>query len=126
VPEDRAADVTALLPVSLNQALIYRLSGDYNPLHSDPEAARAAGYDRPILHGLCAYGMVGRALLELLCQNEPARFKRLDLRFTRPVFPGEPLQLQVWHMASGAAAFRLLASERNVIVEDFGRFEYLE
>ena len=125
VPEERAPDLTAMLPVALNQALIYRLSGDYNPLHADPEVARAAGYDRPILHGLCAYGMVGRALLQLLCQDDAARFKRLYLRFTRPVFPGEPLQLQVWHVASGTAAFRLVASERNVVVEDFGRCEYL-
>jgi acyl dehydratase len=124
VPADRPADLTTMLPVSPNQALIYRLSGDYNPLHADPEAARAAGYDRPILHGLCAYGMVGRALLELLCHDEPARFGRLYLRFTSPVFPGEPLQLQVWNVASGTAAFRLVASERNVVVEDFGRFEY--
>jgi len=124
VPADRPADMTAAMPVSLNQALIYRLSGDYNPLHADPEAARAAGYDRPILHGLCAYGMVGRALLDLLCQNDPARFKRLYLRFTSPVFPGEPLQLQIWNVAAGVVAFRLVASERNVVVEDFGRFEY--
>jgi acyl dehydratase len=124
VPADRPADMTATLPVSLNQALIYRLSGDYNPLHADPEVAKAAGYDAPILHGLCAYGMVGRALLDLLCQNDPARFKRLALRFTSPVFLGEPLQLQVWNLAAGAAAFRLVASARQVVVEDFGSFEY--
>ncbi len=124
VPADRPADLAASLPVSLNQALIYRLSGDYNPLHADPEAARVAGYDRPILHGLCAYGMVGRALLELLCENDPARFQRLYLRFTSPVFPGEPLQLQVWKAAAGVVSFRLMASARNVVVEDFGRFEY--
>lgn len=124
VPADRPADLTAMLPVSRNQALIYRLSGDYNPLHSDPDAAREAGYDRPILHGLCAYGMVGRALLQHLCGDDPARFKKLFLRFTSPVFPGERLQLQVWNVMPGAAAFRLVATERNVVVEDFGRFEY--
>lgn len=125
VPDDRPPDLTAMLPVSLNQALIYRLSGDYNPLHADPQAARTAGYDRPILHGLCAYGMVGRALLQVLCGDDPARFKRLYLRFTRPVFPGEPLQLQVWHVGTGVAAFRLVASERDVVVEDFGRCDYV-
>jgi len=125
VPQDRPPDLTTMLPVSLNQALIYRLSGDYNPLHADPQTARAAGYDRPILHGLCGYGMVGRALLQVLCGDDPARFKRLYLRFTRPVFPGEPLQLQVWHLGSGAAAFRLVASDRDVVVEDFGRCDYL-
>jgi acyl dehydratase len=126
VPGDRPADLTSSLPSSLNQALIYRLSGDYNPLHSDPDVARSAGFDRPILHGLCAYGMVGRALIKLLCNDEPARLRRLDLRFTNPVFPGEPLRLDLWKLTRGDASFRLVASDRNVVVEDFGRFEYEE
>lgn len=126
VPHDRPADLTAMLPSFLNQALIYRLSGDYNPLHSDPDVARSAGFDRPILHGLCAYGMVGRALIKVLCNDEPRRLRRLDLRFTNPVFPGEPLRVQVWKQAAGDASFRLIASARNVVVEDFGRFEYEE
>lgn len=124
VPHDRPPDLTAMLPAFRNQALIYRLSGDYNPLHSDPEVARSAGFDRPILHGLCAYGMVGRALIKLLCNDDPNRLRRLDLRFTNPVFPGEPLRLEVWKLGDGDASFRLIASQRNVVVEDFGRFEY--
>lgn len=124
VPTDRPADLVLDLPSSLNQALIYRLAGDYNPLHIDPEIAGVAGFNRPILHGLCAYGMAGRSLMKALCDNEPARFRRLDVRFTSPVFPGEPLQLHVWKTAPGAAAFRMVASERNAIVEDFGYFEY--
>jgi acyl dehydratase len=126
VPNDRAADLTAMLPTYHNQALVYRLSGDYNPLHSDPEVARSAGFDRPILHGLCAYGMVGRALIKILCDDEPRRLRRLDLRFTNPVFPGEPLRLEAWKVAQGDAAFRLVATARNAVVEDFGRFEYEE
>ena len=124
VPMDRPPDVTANLPVSLNQALVYRLAGDYNPLHIDPEVARSAGFDRPILHGLAAYGMVGRALIKLLCGDDPARLRRLDLRFTSPVFPGEPLQVEIWKVATGDAAFRLVATDRKVVVEDFGRVEY--
>ncbi|HEY4368599.1 MAG TPA: MaoC/PaaZ C-terminal domain-containing protein [Steroidobacteraceae bacterium] len=124
VPADRVPDLTARLPVSLNQALIYRLAGDYNPLHIDPEVARSAGFDRPILHGLAAYGMVGRALIRILCDDDPARLRRLDLRFTSPAYPGEPLQLEVWRVAAGDAAFRLIATDRNVVVEDFGRCEY--
>jgi acyl dehydratase len=124
VPADRAADLTARLPVSLNQALIYRLAGDYNPLHIDPEIARSAGFDGPILHGLAAYGMVGRALIKILCDDDPTRLRRLDLRFTSPAYPGEPLQLEVWRVAAGDAAFRLIATDRNVVVEDFGRCEY--
>lgn len=124
VPIDGPADLRLALPPSVNQALIYRLAGDYNPLHIDPEVARAAGFDRPILHGLCAYGMVGRALIKGLCGDDPTKLRRLDVRFTNPVFPGEPLHVEVWNIGAGDAAFRLVASERKVVVEDFGRFEY--
>jgi acyl dehydratase len=123
-PSDRPPDLVAKLPVALNQALIYRLAGDYNPLHIDPEVARSAGFDRPILHGLAAYGMVGRALIKVLCDDDPARLRRLDVRFTSPVYPGEPLHVEIWKMGSGDAAFRLLATDRKVVVEDFGRVEY--
>jgi acyl dehydratase len=126
VPADRPMDLSTQLPASLNQALIYRLAGDYNPLHSDPEVARSAGFDRPILHGLCAYGMVGRALIKVLGGDDPARLRRLDVRFTSPVFPGEPLSLEIWRMGRGDAAFRLRAAQRNTVVEDFGRFEWDE
>lgn len=119
-----APDLQAPLPVSISQALIYRLAGDYNPLHIDPEVARAAGFDRPILHGLGAYGMVGRALIKALCGNDPAKLRRLDVRFTSPVFPGEALRIDIWKAARGDASFRLVAGDRNVVVEDFGRFEY--
>jgi acyl dehydratase len=124
VPADRPPDLQAALPVTLNQALIYRLSGDYNPLHIDPEVARSAGFDRPILHGLGAYGTVGRALIKVLCGDDPGRLRRLDVRFTSPVYPGEPLRADIWNLGDGTAAFRLIASERNVVVEDFGRVEY--
>jgi acyl dehydratase len=124
VPMDRPPDLTASLPVSLNQALVYRLAGDYNPLHIDPEVARSAGFDRPILHGLAAYGMVGRALIKVLCGDDPAKLRCLELRFTSPVFPGEPLLVEIWKLAGGDAAFRLVATDRKVVVEDFGRFEY--
>jgi acyl dehydratase len=124
VPADRAADLQVPVHTTLNQALIYRLSGDYNPLHIDPDVAGQAGFDRPILHGLAAYGMVGRALIKVLCNDEPQRMKRLDVRFTSPVFPGEPLHVDVWKIGAGDAAFKLVATQRGVVVEDFGRFEY--
>ena len=72
-----------------DQALLYRLSGDRNPLHSDPSFAAMGGFDRPILHGLCTYGFTGRALLHTLCGSDPARFKGMDARFSSPVMPGE-------------------------------------
>lgn len=121
---DRSPDVVASLPAFVNQALLYRLAGDHNPLHCDPQVARSAGFERPILHGLCGYGMAGRALLKILALDRPERFKRLDVRFTRPIFPGEPLQIEIWKLAEGDASFRVVASERQVVVQDFGRFEY--
>lgn len=124
VPSERAPDFVCQLPNRANQALVYRLSGDTNPLHVDPAMAGKAGFPMPILHGLCAYGMVGRALLRQYCGNEPARLRRLDVRFTQPVFPGEPLELQVWNQTPGGTAFRVMAPEREVVVEDYGLFEY--
>lgn len=124
VPADRPADHTITVTSPRNQALIYRLSGDYNPLHSDPEIAAAAGFNKPILHGLCHYGMAGRALIKALCGDDPARLTRLDTRFTSPVYPGEALRVDVWNIGGGDASFRVVASERNVIVQDFGRCTY--
>jgi acyl dehydratase len=124
VPADRPPDSIATLPAATNQALIYRLAGDYNPLHIDPEVARLAGFERPILHGLAAYGMAGRALIKVLCNDDPARLRRLDVRFTSPVYPGEPLHVEIWNVGPGDAAFRLVASGRKVVVVDFGRVEY--
>jgi len=124
VPSDRAADRRFDVRVGLGQALIYRLSGDSNPLHIDPTIARKAGFERPILHGLAAYGMVGRELIRHLCDDDPTRMRRLDVRFTNPAYPGERLRIEVWDIAPGDVAFRLLAEDRGVIVEDCGRFEY--
>lgn len=120
VPIDRAPDIVAELPVSLNQALLYRLTGDTHPLHADPAVAQTAGFDIPILHGLCAYGMVGRAAIEHLCGNDASRLRQLNTRFTGPVFPGEALRVEIWNSGPGTAAFRLVASEREAVVEDSG------
>jgi hydroxyacyl-ACP dehydratase HTD2-like protein with hotdog domain len=124
VPADRPVDRCFNIQVGLNQALIYRLSGDSNPLHADPAMARKAGFGRPILHGLAAYGMVGRALIRHLCDDDPARMRRLDVRFTNPAYPGERLQIETWDVGPGDVAFRLVSADRGVVVEDCGRFEY--
>jgi len=76
--------------------LLYRLSGDRNPLHSDPSFARGAGFDRPILHGLCTYGITGRGLLHSLCGSDPARFVSMSGRFSRPAYPGDTLTVSMW------------------------------
>jgi acyl dehydratase len=126
VPENRPPDLTLDLATRPEQAVIYRLSGDFNPLHIDPVAARAANFDRPILHGLCSYGVVGRAVLKLLCGNDPVRLRRLDVRFASPVFPGETIHTEVWREGPGRAAFRAHVVARDVTVLNNGLAEYAE
>jgi acyl dehydratase len=93
---DRPADHLVTYPTREDQALLYRLSGDRNPLHSDPWLAARAGFDRPILHGLCTYGFTGRALLHAACGSDPARFHSMTARFSAPVRPGEVLDVHIW------------------------------
>lgn len=117
----RDADMEIELLTRPEQALLYRLSGDRNPLHTDPAVARAAGFTRPVLHGLCAYGIVCRALLALACGNDPTRLKTLECRFTSPVFPGDALKLIVWRESEEELAFRATVPAGSVTVLDRGR-----
>ena len=99
---DREPDARIAMPTRDDQALIYRLSGDRNPLHSDPWFARElAGFDRPILHGLCTYGFAGRALLAELAGNDAAKLTAVSARFSAPVFPGETLTTSIWRTEPG-------------------------
>ncbi|WP_088138804.1 MaoC/PaaZ C-terminal domain-containing protein [Achromobacter xylosoxidans] len=107
----------AILPQA---AFIYRLSGDYNPLHVDPQLAADAGFKAPILHGLCTFGMAGRALLDAVCGNEPRRLQSMDVRFSAPVYPGETLRTEIW-IDRGSAVFRSSALERGTVVLNHGR-----
>ncbi len=111
-PPDHVVD----LPTRPEQALLYRLNGDDNPLHADPAVAAAAGFPRPILHGLCTLGVVGHALLRTLGAYDPARFRALDLRFSAPVFPGETIRTEIWH----DGAFQARVIERDVLVVSNG------
>ena len=120
----RRPDARIAMATRPEQALIYRLSGDYNPLHADPAVAAEAGLPRPILHGLCTYGITARALIRELCGNEPAALKRLNCRFSAPVFPGETIELLVWREAPGKAAFQARVPERDVLVLNNGYAEY--
>lgn len=99
--------------------LLYRLNGDRNPIHVLPGAARKAGFDRPILHGLCTYGMAARAVLKHACGDNPSRLASLAARFSAPVIPGETLRAEMWH-AGDQVRFRVVASERDVIVLNHG------
>lgn len=121
---DGEPDAVLVLETRPEQALVYRLSGDYNPLHADPDVAAEAGLPRPILHGLCTYGIAGRALLAALCDNRPARMRRLDCRFTAPVFPGDTLELDYWRRAGGTASYRVRVPERDALVLDNGLVEF--
>jgi len=113
---DRASDAVVTLATAANQAHIYRLSGDLNPLHIDPDVATDAGFTGPILHGLATYGVIGRALLAARCGNDPVRLRRIDGRFSSPVYPGETIETAIWDEGGGKLAFRARVVERDKIV----------
>lgn len=121
---DRAPDFTVDMPTQPQQALVYRLSGDLNPLHADPGIAHKAGFTRPILHGLATFGVAGRALMERLCDGEPARVRAMQGRFSAPVYPGETLSVDIWHDGPGRALFRARVAAREVMAMGAGVFEY--
>ena len=124
VAPERAADHTVSYATRTDQALLYRLSGDRNPLHSDPAFAAFGGFDRPILHGLCSYGFTGRGLLHLLCRSDPARFTGMEARFSSPVFPGETLTVNAWDTGDGEATFQTLGDDGRVVI-DAGRVTFV-
>ena len=105
-------------------ALVYRLSGDRNPLHADPGTAQRAGFDRPILHGLASFGIAGFAAILTLCNGNPDGLREIGARFSAPVIPGDTLMFDVWNVAPGEAAFRAGAVERDRIVLDNGRVRH--
>jgi acyl dehydratase len=120
VPPERAPDYEITYRTSLEQALLYRLSGDRNPLHVDPSLAAAAGFDRPILHGLCTYGFTGRALLHALCASDPARFRQMEARFSSPVLPGDDLTVRIWVVGEGTAVFNTAKQDGTIVIAGGG------
>lgn len=119
---ERAPDLACDLDTRPEQALIYRLSADRNPLHIDPEVAKAAGFPRPILHGLGTFGVVGHALLRAVCDYDPARVKSFAGRFSAPVFPGETIRTEFW-IDGNVVSFRASVPARNVVAMNNGRAE---
>jgi len=117
VPPERAPDHQVTYETSPDQALVYRLSGDRNPLHSDPAFAAMGGFDRPILHGLCSYGFTGRALLHTLAGSDPARFQHMEGRFSAPVLPGDALTVSIWQTETGEAAFNTATQDGTVVID---------
>ena len=111
---DRDPDHVVAYGTRTDQALLYRLSGDRNPLHSDPAFAARAGFAKPILHGLCTYGFTGRALLHALCGSDPARFGAMRARFSKPTMPGDTLSVSIWDVSDDApGAFRFKTQTQN-------------
>ncbi|MGB7183627.1 MAG: MaoC/PaaZ C-terminal domain-containing protein [Burkholderiaceae bacterium] len=119
---DRDPDEICDLKTLPQSALIYRLSGDNNPLHASPAVAQAAGFTAPILHGLCTLGVAGHAVLKTCCDYDPARFKSLALRFSSPVYPGETIRTEIWR-DTNLVSFRSRVLERDIVVLNNGKVE---
>jgi acyl dehydratase len=114
-PSERAPDMTATIAISPRAALVYRLSGDLNPLHADPEVARTAGFERPILHGLAAYGIAGAQIVRRFCGDDPARLKSLSMRFAGIALPGSAVEFSAW--IQGPHIFFEARSEGRTILD---------
>jgi acyl dehydratase len=118
---DRKPDLTVEADTRPDQALLYRLSGDRNPLHSDPDFAKAAGFPRPILHGLCTYGTTCRAIVSSsVCDYDPTKITGFDVRFSSPVFPGETISVDLWKDGN-IVSFRARVAARDVTVINNGK-----
>jgi acyl dehydratase len=118
----RTPDTVCDLATRPEMALIYRWNADMNPLHADPAIAKAAGFARPILHGLATFGVAGHAILRDMCGYDPARFKSIAVRFSAPVYPGETIRTEMWR--DGAiVSFRARVVERDVVALNNGRAE---
>lgn len=116
---DREPDIACDIAIDKRAGLIYRLSGDYNPIHADPAASTAAGFEAPIFHGLGSLGVAGFAILKTACDYDPARFKSMSLRFTAPVMPGETLRTEIWR-SDGGVQFRSKVVDRDIVALDSG------
>jgi acyl dehydratase len=121
-PADTAPSHEITLQTSPDQAFVYRLSGDRNPLHTDPSFAALGGFERPILHGLCTYGFTGRALLGALADHDVTRFHHVEGRFSSPVMPGDALTVRIWRTGDGEAVFTTSVGDRVVIDQGLARF----
>ena len=119
VMPNSAPDIVCDLPTLPQQALLYRLSGDYNPLHASPSVAQNAGFKAPILHGLCTMGVATHALIKSCCDYDTERFRRMRLRFSAPVYPGETLRTEIWNKGN-EVLFRCKSLEQDKVVINNG------
>ena len=121
---DSNPDIVHEVTTTEDQALIFRLSGDSNPLHSDPNFAKMAGYPKPILHGLCSYGVACRSIVETLCEKDSKKLKKFNVRFSSPVFPGETIVTEMWKK-NDEIHFQSKVKERDKVVLKNGVCEIL-
>lgn len=112
-PPKMEPDAVLTQKTNPNQAILYRLSGDYNPLHIDPSMASMGGFNQPILHGLCSYGVIGKLLTEKYLNNDISKFESMAARFTSHVFPGETIVVKAWKMGEGSVIFSASTKERQ-------------
>jgi acyl dehydratase len=117
-PEGKAPDFEITEATTPEQALLYRLSGDYNPLHASPQMAKMGGFDKPILHGLCTYGHAGRAVLEGACGGDPAKLKSFAARFSGVVFPGDTLTTRGWKVEPGKYIVQVAQQDGKVVISN--------
>ena len=121
---ERSADHVVDFSILPQAGLIYRLSGDFNPLHADPAIAQQAGFPRPILHGAATWGIAGHAVTRKLCGGDTGRVRSFGARFTSPVYPGETVRNEIWEVVPGQAVFRCSVPARDKVVLDAGTFTY--
>ncbi|HEX7667899.1 MAG TPA: MaoC family dehydratase, partial [Polyangiaceae bacterium] len=125
IPKEKAADFSIEEKTTPEQALLYRLSGDPNPLHADPDFAKNVGFDQgPILHGLCTYGFMVRHAAKGACGGDATKITDIDARFSKPVWPGDTLVTEGWNVAPGKVALRVSVKERGEVVLSGGSIQY--
>lgn len=122
-PPERRPEIQIEMQSLPQSALLYRLNGDYNKLHADPDAARQAGFPSPILHGLCSFGIAAHAILKTCCGYDAARIRGMGVRFTAAVFPGEVLRFSIWNVHPRLLSFRAEVEARQKVVLDHGVVE---
>jgi len=115
IPKDRSPDAVHVKKTTPNQALVYRLSGDMNPLHADPNMAALGGFDKPILHGLCFFGIATHGVVRQLCDNDPSKVLSIEGRFASPVFPGQQLTVQMWRDGKAKIVFQVVNDDTKQI-----------